>query len=244
MDKYKIDENIYVVENYHNNEPAQFITFEECFLSKGIKEGKIWEPFLHEVFEHYIDKDSIVLEGGTHIGTHTIKLSKLAGFVYCFEPLKESFNLLTRNLKLNDCNNVKPLNYALSDRRGKTKFKWEREGNLGASALIGNDMGFFKPRRNDMPSNNTITTVTIDSLHLRKLDFIKLDIEGFEKRVLQGGIKTIKEFMPVITMEIYGTNGETATDAYISNKFKFILDLGYEFKRLEHHTDFLFLPKK
>lgn len=242
MDKFLIDYNVCHVKNYHDNKTARFKTYKDCFISEKLKNGEIWEEFLHKTFEKHITKDSVVLEGGTHIGTHTVKLSKLANLVYCFEPLEPSYKLLNENLILNGCDNVKSFNLGLSNRKTRTKFKWETDSNPGASALIGTDMTFVSSNDSDKPSKRVVNLISIDDLNLSKLDFIKLDVEGYEKRVIQGAVKTIKKCRPLITLECYSSDGKTPTDRHIMNKFRNLLNMGYRFERLEHHTDFLFLP--
>lgn len=243
MDKYTVDNEVSVVPDYHNGLDAKFKTFSDCYISTNLKEGKKWEPFLHEVFENYITKDSIVLEGGTHIGTHSVKLSKLCKFLYCFEALKPSFDLLEENLYINNCKNVMCFEKGLSDRVGKVRFRWERESNPGASALMGTDMNFFRPKLKDRPSTSYVKTIPIDNLNLPQLDFIKLDVEGYEKKVIIGAKKTIKRCRPIITLECYSPKGKTPTDSNVKNKFRVLFDMGYRFERLEHHTDLLFLPE-
>lgn len=50
---------------------------------------------------------------------------------------------------------------------------------------------------------DTVPIETIDSLGLERLDLIKIDAQGFEAKVLKGGIKTIQKHLPDIYME-YG----------------------------------------
>lgn len=242
MDKYKIDEEIYKVENYHENEKAFFKTFDRCVISERIKRGVLWEPFLHKVFEQYVNSDSIVVDAGTHIGTHTIKLAKIAKTVYAFEALNPTYNLLLENIKLNHCNNVIPYENALSDKEEDLRFKWERKNNLGASALVGTDMVFVKPSDNDIASNRVIHAITLDSLKLDKLDFFKLDIEGYETKAIDGAVNTIKKCRPIITVECYSPTGRTPSEAFLKTKFKTLIKLGYRFEKLDNHTDFIFLP--
>ena len=65
--------NLITLNNYHNNVSSKFYTYSpgKCCISDTLRGNNIWEPFLHEVFEKYITKDSIVIEGGCHIGAHT-----------------------------------------------------------------------------------------------------------------------------------------------------------------------------
>ena len=240
MDKFRISTVPIVMKRYHNEYDATFFSFEKCFIADKMREGKVWESYLHDVFEKHLSKRSVAIDAGAFIGTHTVKLSKICKKVYAFEPCLASFSLLNRNLRVNKCENVVPNSFGLSDSYGKTTFQWNKSENLGASALRGNDMNFFKARREDKAALNSVKLTTIDNLNLSELHFIKVDVEGYELKVLNGAINTIKKFKPLITCECYSTSGSTPSDYHIDKKFKFLLDLGYKYERLSHHTDLLF----
>jgi FkbM family methyltransferase len=244
LQKYDVEPNEFEVQNYHNTESAFFYVFRHDFIGVELKQNKIWEPHLHKIFEKYVTNDSIVLEGGCHIGTHSVKLSKLAKRLYCFEPLKESNELLRRNVIRNNCLNTIVLNDALSDNQSISKFDWMPFYNLGGSGLESNPMGAPPYDHMTVTSNECypIKTVSIDFLNLNKLDFIKLDVEGYEPRVINGGIETIKKFKPIITLECWSNHfGQTSIE-HTTKEFKMLLDLGYSLEQVGI-SDWLFLPK-
>ena len=83
---------------------------------------------------------------------------------------------------------------------------------------------------------------TIDDLKLEKLDFIKLDIEGYEQFAILGGLESIKKFKPVITLESWLNHKGQININETKKRYINLIDLGYEF----HHIwgpDFLFIPK-
>ena len=219
---YEVDDKVYELKDY-----AKFKVFRTDLISDTVRHGDKWEPFLHDVFEKHITQDSVVLEGGCHIGTHTVKLAQLAKTVHCFEPLEPSRALLEENLALNGIENVLVSNAGLSDEVSSTSFAWVTKENIGGAVL--NTEG------EDIP------LITIDSLNLDQLDFIKLDVEGYEKKAILGGLETIKKFTPVITLECWD-NYPNATLEHAQEEFKMLLDLGYEIEQIEHH-DFLFVFK-
>ena len=74
------------------------------------------------------------------------------------------------------------------------------------------------------------------------MDFIKLDIEGYEQFAILGGLKTIKKFKPVITLESWLNHKGQININETKKRYLNLIDLGYEF----HHIwgpDFLFIPK-
>jgi FkbM family methyltransferase len=220
------DKNVYEVPNY-----AKFTVYKTDLISDTIRHGQKWEPFLHDVFEQYITKDSVVLEGGANIGSHTVRLAQLANKVIAFEPFANSLAFLVSNLKLNNLNNVQIESKGLSDEEGTASFAYITKDNIGG-AVLGN------PNKD----KTKVSLVTIDSLNLERLDFIKLDIEGYEKKAIIGGLETIKRCRPIITLECW-ENYPNATLEHATETFKFLLDLGYVIKQVEHH-DFLFIPEE
>jgi FkbM family methyltransferase len=238
-DKFSYSELPYEVPNYHDGKSAKLLMYDFCvYIGDTIRRGKIWEPWLHKAFEQYIKPTDVVLEAGCHVGSHSVKLSKLADRVLCFEPMPTSNEILKKNLEINGCNNVIVSSYGLADHSGKTKFKWIPDGNVGGSGLEGTTDEWPWNVDEVKPEDIKVELITIDSLKLKKLDFIKMDVEGYEPLVIKGGIKTIKKLKPIIVLEVR-IEGATVKDA--TDRFPELIELGYTCKHL-HYTDFIFLP--
>lgn len=232
--------NVCTVENYHNGQPARFETYENGHISKLIRKGQVWEPHLHRVFEKYIKPNDVVIEAGCHIGTHTIKLSKLSNKVYAFEPLPSSHSILSTNLQLNKCTNVTLINKGVSNKPGTTKFGWVPDDNPGGAGLDDNPMG--APNWVTSPKKDiAVELTTIDSLNLEKLDFMKIDVEGYELRVIEGAINTIKKCRPTIVLECWSNHSGGVSLEHTSSLFKILLDIGYNIAHIQG-PDFIFLP--
>ena len=231
---------IYKLDNYHDNSPAYFYGLTNCYISNIIKRNEIWEPHLHRVFEKYVNKDSVVIECGCHIGTHTIKLAKMCNKIYGFEPMPDTNKILNQNIKLNNINNAFISRLGVSSEPGKTKFLWSQDGNPGASGLDNNPIG--KPAwLESCKETIEVFLTTIDILRLDKLDFMKIDVEGYEQLVIQGAMTTINKCKPVMVIEVWSNHNGGVDINYTKNMFKHLLDIGY---RIEHigGPDFLFLP--
>ena len=239
-----INKNIYVkkyaINNYHNSKTFNFALYNNCIISNIIKNGNKWEPYMHNIFEKYINLDSIVLEAGCHIGTHTLKLASLCKHLHAFEPLPSSNKLLNYNLKTNNITNVSLYCEGLSDLIGKTQYAWVLEFNPGCAGLMNNPMPMNCSKPIDKPINVKLTT--IDTLNLQKLDFIKLDIEGYELNALKGAEETIKKHKPVLCIEIFDQwlerfdTTSTEVQGYIANV------LGYT-QVAKYSSDYIYVPK-
>ena len=139
-----------------------------------------------------------VVDGGAFIGDHTIAYLKAVGpegKVYAFEPNPAAYSCLYHN-----CPEAVTFNAGLSDREYFAEYKFDP--NAGASH-VGRDEG-------------DIHLFTLDSLNLRRCDFLKLDIEGCEYEALIGATDTIRQHQPVMWIEVneaaLGRRGWPASD--------------------------------
>jgi FkbM family methyltransferase len=141
-----------------------------------------------------------VLDVGAFIGTHTLAFSTFVGkegMVYSFEPRKEIFEFLSSNIELNACKNVIAHNMALSDNNYKltlNSIEIIEPDNYGGFSL-----GFNSGSNHS--NSYEIPVKTIDTLGIKKIDFIKLDVEGMERKILDGGVMTIERDRPIIFCE-------------------------------------------
>jgi FkbM family methyltransferase len=141
-----------------------------------------------------------VLDIGAFIGTHTLAFSEFVGpqgNVYSFEPRKEIYAILAENISLNNLKNVTSLNIGLAEKEDVLSLQSldiSQGINFGGLALDSNDGSLIT-------NTYQVRISTIDSLDIKKLDVIKLDVEGMERRVLDGAIKTVLRDRPVIFCE-------------------------------------------
>ncbi len=118
-----------------------------------------------------------VLDIGANIGLHSIILSRCNLEVRTYEPDPQHFEILQRNLSLNNCSNVKTFNAAVSDRAGAMEFV-RVLGNTTASHLAGSKSSPY----GDL-ERFPVRVEAIEPL-ITWADLIKLDAEGHEKKIL------------------------------------------------------------
>lgn len=155
-----------------------------------------------------------VIDVGAFIGDHTIAYARKATKVIAFEPNKSAFECLEYNL--NGKKNVELRNEGLGDNVGSISLT-EVETNIGMTYAEESKKG--------------VKCITIDSLDLKSLDFIKIDAEGYEHKILKGAEETIKKFKPVMVIEInnhaLNRNGTSDNDIYI-----YLNELGYNYRNI------------
>ena len=115
-----------------------------------------------------------VLDIGAWCGTWSIAIAKYSQRVHAFEPDKTHFTCLTRNVA--PYVNIDPKMIALGD-------------NNEMVSLTNDD--FTQAKR--IIGRGDIQLQTIDSFKFEDVDLIKIDVEGFEMKVLKGGEKTLQQ---------------------------------------------------
>lgn len=237
---FNISNKYYKIDNYHDNKPYYFYILPNCLISNYVINNKIWEPYMHHIFNIFINKESIVVECGCHIGTHTLKIASLCNKLYAYEPMPDTNKVLNANIKLNNIDNVVIFEEGVSDSIGQTKFNFIPDGNPGGSCLDNNPMGDLPYM---LPTTRVINVklTTIDLLNLDKLDFMKIDVEGYEPLVINGAMNTIKKCKPVIIMEVWKNHyGQFDLD-YTKTLFKELLNVGYNIIHIDG-PNYLFTP--
>lgn len=152
-----------------------------------------------ELFEDVIKPHFIVGEIGANVGPHTIGLSKLVpdGKVVAFEPQMVCYTFLTANIALNNLQNVEAYQLGLSNKdetmlAPRIVDKATYLMHLAGAQLLP-DFGESDLER--------VIVARGDNFFIDGLDFLKVDVEGMEKEVLEGLVATIKRFNPIIYVE-------------------------------------------
>jgi FkbM family methyltransferase len=122
------------------------------------------------------------------------------GRVYAFEPSRREFGRLEANLTLNRLTNVRPIHKGVSDGSGTGVLHICEYGHEGQNTL-----GDFVHEVNGAGTE----TVELCSLNdyfsnekLSRLDFIKIDVEGAEFKVLSGARELISRYKPIVMLEV------------------------------------------
>lgn len=180
------------------------------------KTHNYYENDILESWKKYIDKSRVIFDVGANIGNHSIFWSvKLKPeIIYSFEPFKPTFERLKSNIYNNNISNVKIVNKGVGEKKGLAIVKSFDETNYGSTALEYNE---------GINDNETIEIVDLDSFikenNINSVDFIKIDVEGFEISVLKGMSMLLNNYKPDLWIEV-------GVDTY-KVVFDLLLPLGY-----------------
>lgn len=170
-------------------------------LTKNLK----YDRLTNVIMKKQIQKSSNCIDVGCHKGEILHFMLKYApnGSHYAFEPIPYMYNELVKRYG----NRATIYPYALSDKSGMTSFHLVKN----APAYSG-----IKERHYDI-SNPEIVEIDVELKSLdelipkdKRIDFIKIDVEGAEFGVLKGGIRMLKASKPIILFEC----GKGASEFY------------------------------
>lgn len=168
------------------------------YLGRSLKDYGEFSEGEVALFRKLIKPEHIVLDIGANIGAHTLPFSQMARRVLAFEPVRILFQMLNANMAVNDVRNVHTYEMAIGDAVRPINVPVldydAPDNNLGSTSLEG---------RGDSASSlfEQAPMCTLDSLRLRRVDFIKADVEGMEERILIGGKGTILRDRPLLYLE-------------------------------------------
>ena len=141
---------------------------------------------LYLVKDVYQDKKGLVLfDIGANVGQTSAKfISKfIEPRIYCFEPVKNTFALLTQNLK--NYPSIKLYQLAMGEKPGKVEIYHKENTQLNTLVSALNE-----PAKNNGSTSEVIEITTVDEFvkinGLTKIHLLKSDTEGFEKQVIEG----------------------------------------------------------
>jgi FkbM family methyltransferase len=137
-----------------------------------------------------IDRRRDAIDVGANKGTYSYFMARLARHVYAFEPNPKMFAVLRRTTG----RNVTALPLALSDRTSVATLRVPY-GRKGVSNQ-GSSLSTAKPMENFIPL--AVESRRLDDLGLADIGFIKIDVEGHEREVLEGAAETIGRDRPVL----------------------------------------------
>lgn len=141
------------------------------------------------IYLKHVAQRRTCIQAGGNVGVYAQHLADLFKTVITFEPDPENWECLQRNVT---ASNVIAHHAALGDKMGTMEtFRTDREAtNYGATMV--------------RPASGGVDVMLIDDLRLDGVDFLMLDVEGYELPALRGAEQTIARCRPVISVEIKG----------------------------------------
>lgn len=149
----------------------------------------------------YLRPGMKVIDVGANIGVYSILAQRRVGetgYIWAFEPSSESYRRFLKNIALNNCSRVRPIQMALSD-RSDTSFALQSDPGFGDAYRYLRPSQEVRGRAGEI-----VPVITLDAYALRNgvesVDFIKVDVEGLEYRVFAGARELLTSSPNVVVM--------------------------------------------
>jgi FkbM family methyltransferase len=180
----------------------------------------------------------VFVDAGACFGIYTLAAARLVGVqgrVLAFEPAMRSFQVLRRNVALNNLSNVSVFREALSASQGRAQLHHHPDSSR-------NSLG-----KQDCPIEEVeeVPTRSLDEAlqdaGIENVQLIKIDTEGAEELVLRGAQKLLGSAHPIVVFEI---NPDAAIRLGMSESgaWNFLESLGYDFYQIDHGSELRVLP--
>jgi len=224
------------IKNYRVNSNESMITVNGCKMkmipndpgiSTELSIFKSHEPINTQIISRILKKGMTCLDIGGNIGYYVLLERQLVGDkgrIIAFEPSPRNYNYLKKNIQLQNVTNISAYNFACGDIDGNATFFINKKSN-GCKVI---SEGVAPPD----PSLGTLSEVPvrildpfIEELKLGRVDFVRMDSEGYELHILKGLKKTLEKFKPIISIELHKRQlGIEGTKEF----FKLMKELDYE----------------
>lgn len=150
----------------------------------------------YEIEQVQVLPGDIVIDAGANMGIFSLLAAKKGGIVHAFEPQEAMFDILQSNIRLNAISTITSHKCALGNINGDVALYEMPNNHLGASIAIA---------RSDVAQ--TIPCMTLDTWFaqsgLERIDFIKADIEGAERLLLDGAEHVLRTYKPKLALCTY-----------------------------------------
>ncbi len=188
-----------------------------------------------DIIEHFTPKQGdIVVDIGANIGRYTIIGSKRVGTqgkVVAIEAHPGNFEMLNRNIKLNQLTNVIPLNYAAYSKETKIRLyvPGEESGYTVYNTIMSNRAG-TEENFVEVNANTLDYLLQLNQIKQEQVNWIKIDVEGAELDVLKGSTNVLSKSKDIaLLIEVHGLNNYRPVVEFLSlYNFKIEFEKTYE----------------
>ena len=196
---------------------------------------------INQLHDEFIEKgkEKTFVDIGAHCGTFSIVLGKVFDKIVAFEPEIHTYNILCGNMALHNLSHrSRCYNVALADK--DSDITYVKLDDIGGNNYCYTETDELAKRYWFVAGQErtSMKARTLDSYNLDNIGLIKIDVEGFETKVLQGSVKTLKRngYPPIIVeswrAESCGENETTEIGQFYKKTqnglFEFVHSIGYE----------------
>lgn len=186
-----------------------------------------YEPDL-AILARFLSPGKVMIDVGANYGIFSLNASRIvgrSGKVVAFEPARDSFATLQKNLALNAASNVQPMRLALAQEPGKLRLYHDPDPTRNSLAPARSSEDF------EEVEVRTLDGVLAES-GVGPVDFLKIDVEGADELVCRGALGTLRTHLPPIFFE-HNPIAASRMGLKETGTSDVLRELGYEFFQSE-----------
>jgi len=195
-------------------------------LGKRLLEQKpTSDAFELNLIEKNLKPGDVCIDVGANIGLYSLTMSKIVGKdgkVFSFEPSSKTFGILQQNIKINSIKNIVANQMGVSDKVGSADFFVTLQSGLAGLGNTG---------RGTVVQKETVKLVTLDKYfegqNIDKVNFLKIDVEGFEGQVLKGAERLLRAQDDLKIMVELDEKNFKSFGFDVADSIRFLNSLGY-----------------
>lgn len=161
--------------------------------------GGEFEPHMVRLFETLLPSNSCVFDVGANIGCTSLLFARVADRVVAFEPSPTTFVFLRKNVDRAGLRNVDLRNYALGSTQGASRLTFAPSNRSGG--FVSDRIKASGGHVEEVIRVNTLDAAAQEA-NVGHVDFVKIDVEGFEKSVLEGARQILARDQPLVVLEL------------------------------------------
>lgn len=178
----------------------KYIGYSNNFIDWNVIFYGSYESFELQLFSAlaYRSEETIFIDVGANVGHHALYMSRYANEVHAFEPNPSLWPQIKEKISINGTKNILLHGYGLGKYSGELPLYLGNES--GESSLLPGS------NRNNQIASGLVNILSGDQsfkeLGIHNLDLVKLDVEGYEKYAIEGMIGYLKEYRPIMMVEL------------------------------------------
>ena len=188
-----------------------------------------YQKFSRDVTLKYVKNfNTVAIDVGANIGLWSRDLCKRFNHVYAFEPVKENVEYYEKNINES---NYTLYNVALGKEELKEQPVYVNDESCGAPSL--------DSTKAQHSSDIVTDVITLDSLNLNFVGYMKIDVQGTEKEVILGSLETLKNNNVCLVVELPRRN--TEEKQYHDEVTSILSDIGYTWQEQQYKKEAVYL---
>jgi FkbM family methyltransferase len=197
-----VKEKDLILKKIHNSK--MYLLKDDPGISQDLLKHDLREVEVTSLLKNYINDGDICIDIGANLGYYVLLERELIGengFIYCIEPVNRNYQVLQKTIAINNYTNIKCYQLAMGDKNTNSLFLLGPESNSGT--MYPSRVAKAKNKDNIITVEEMTLDYFIQSNNLQRVNFIRMDVEGYEYHILPHAYNAFKKFDINLVIEFH-----------------------------------------